>query len=46
MVPRLSTWTFTPNSNISAAGAMVTSAWSASASIFRTVSEVPASTQD
>ena len=36
MVPRLSTCTFTPISNMSAAGAIVTSACPASASIFRT----------
>ena len=44
MVPRLSTCTFTPISNMSAAGAMVTSACPASASILRTASELPDST--
>ena len=44
MVPRLSTCTFTPISNMSAAGAMVTSACPASASILRTGSELPDST--
>ena len=45
IVPRLSTCTFTPISNMSAAGAMITSACPASASIFRTESELPDSTQ-
>jgi hypothetical protein len=44
IVPRLSTCTFTPISNMSAAGAIVTSACPASASIFRTASELPDST--
>ena len=45
-VPRLSTWTFTPISNMSAAGAIAISACCAWASIRRTASDVPASTQD
>ena len=45
MVPRLSTWTFTPSSNMSADGAMATSAWPASASMLQTASDVPASAQ-
>ena len=44
MVPRLSTCTFTPISNMSAAGAMMTSACPAAASIARTASELPDST--
>ena len=44
IVPRLSTWTLTPISNMSAAGAIAMSACRASASIRRTASEVPAST--
>lgn len=43
IVPRLSTWTFTPSSNMSAAGAMITSATSASASIALPASDRPAS---
>ena len=46
MVPRFSTWTFTPISNMSAAGAMAMSACCAWASICRTASDVPASTHD
>ena len=45
-VPRFSTWTFTPISNMSAAGAIATSACCAWASICRTASDVPASTHD
>jgi len=45
MVPRFSTWTFTPISNMSADGAMATSAWPASANMARTVSQDPDSTQ-
>ena len=45
-VPRLRTCTFTPISNMSAAGAIATSACCACASMRRTASEVPASTHD
>ena len=45
IVPRLSTCTFTPSSNMSAAGAMMQSAWPAAASMARTLSEEPDSTQ-
>ena len=45
MVPRFSTCTFTPISNMSAAGAMMTSACSASASMARTASDDPDSRQ-
>ena len=44
MVPRFSTCTLTPISNMSAAGAMMTSACSAWASISRTASDDPDST--
>jgi hypothetical protein len=44
IVPRLSTWTLMPISNMSAAGAMATSPCCACASRARTASEVPAST--
>ena len=44
IVPRLSTWTLTPISNMSAAGAMAMSACCACASIRRTASDVPDST--
>lgn len=43
MVPRASTCSLTPNSNMSAAGAMVTSAMSASESIVLASSDRPAS---
>src|SRR5438270_736329 len=46
MVPRLSTWTLTPISNMSAEGAIAMSACWAWASIRRTASEVPDSTHD
>ena len=45
MVPRFSTCTLTPISNMSAAGAIAVSACSAWASISRTASELPDSTQ-
>jgi len=45
MLPRLRTCTVTPISNMSAAGAMQTSAWRVSASMVRTSSEVPDSMQ-
>ena len=46
IVPRLSTWSLTPISNISAAGAIITSAIAAWANNFLVCGEVPASMQD